>query len=79
MLKYFSKAPSQHSPVTIDIVVESELFAFYNIAFGEYAHAHMLADVPFGNEAIGVAAMIHEPTFPAFLRRIQILYDNRNR
>jgi hypothetical protein len=63
----------EYSPITIDVVVEGQLLVGFDVALGEDAHAHLLADGPFGDEAIGVARVVEETSFASLLGRVDEL------
>ena len=48
--------------VSIDIVVEDELFSSLDISLGKDAHAQLIANHPFVDVAIGITGVVAEPT-----------------
>jgi hypothetical protein len=50
---------SDHNvPITVDIVVESQLFIFLDVSTSKDSHTNVLPDGPFGNIAIRVTTVI---------------------
>jgi cobalamin biosynthesis Co2+ chelatase CbiK len=64
-------------PITIHVVVESELLVPLDITAGKDAHADMASDGPFGYVAIWSAAMIQKPADASALGSINILLIRR--
>jgi len=62
-------------PVSIDVVIESQLLSFFDVAFGKNAHPHTLANNPFGNIAIWIAGMIQKSGLASSFRSIDVLCD----
>lgn len=62
-----------NAPITIDVVVECQLFMLLNLAFGKDAHSNVLVDGPPGDIAVRSAAMICETTKSSAFCRIDEL------
>jgi hypothetical protein len=65
------------SPIAVDVVVESQLLALENIAFGENSHPHAFAHDPFGDIAIWVTRVIEESGLTAPFGCVDILPRTR--
>ena len=51
-----------HAPVSVDVVVERQFFIRVDGAFGKDTHSYLLPDVPFGDVAVGITAVIRKST-----------------
>lgn len=60
-------------PVSIHIVVERELLVFEDFAFGEDTHTNFVSNIPFGDIAVGVTAVVRESANVAFLGGVDVL------
>lgn len=64
-----------NEPISIHVVVESQLLVFQDISLGEYTHPNLVTHLPFCDVAVGVTAMVGETTNIAFLCRIDELVE----
>ena len=60
-------------PVTIDIVVERQLFVLLNRPVGEDAHSDAVANGPLRDVAIWVTTVVGKPANTTALRRVDEL------
>jgi hypothetical protein len=56
--------------VTIDVVVEDQLLACFDVSLGENAHPEFVIDYPLVHEAVRIARVVAEPSKVALLRSI---------
>lgn len=63
-----------HQPVSIDVVIEGQLLVPTDGPLGENPHSNSVPDGPFCDVAVGIAAVVCEPSDPAFLRRVNELH-----
>jgi hypothetical protein len=61
------------SAVTVDVVVENQLFSGLNSSLGENAHSQSISDYPFVHIAIGIAGVVAKATEITSLRSIDKL------
>ena len=61
------------STISIDVVIENQLFPGFDVSLGKNAHAQFLTHHPFVHVAIRIARMIAKSTEISFLRRIHEL------
>ena len=68
-----SEAKRRNAPVSVNIVVESDLLAAVDISLGEDPHAQSSAYDPLLHLAIRVTGVVGESPNPAFLGRVNVL------
>jgi hypothetical protein len=68
---------ASNSPVAIDIVIERQLFVLLDGTVSKYAHANMASDSPFGDIAVGTAAVVRKPADAPSLGGIDKLRKSR--
>lgn len=63
-----------HPPVSIDIVVESELLVLQYGPLGKDSHSHSIPNGPFCDVTVGVAAVVRESPDSALLGGVDKLH-----
>lgn len=63
-------------PITVNIVVESQLFVFLDVSLRVDAHSDVLADCPFRNKTIRITTVVGESTNSSTLRCIDELHTD---
>ena len=63
-----------HQPVSVDVVVEGQLLVPTDGPLGENSHSNSVPDGPFCDVAVGITAVVCEPSDPAFLCRVDELH-----
>lgn len=60
-------------PISVNIIVEGKFLVLLHLAASKDTHANMVSDSPFGNIAVGCAAVIQKATNTSALGGIDIL------
>jgi hypothetical protein len=64
----------RNTPIAVHIIIKCQLFVLLDIAFGEDAHTDILANSPFRDVAVGIAAVVCEAPDPPVLRCVDELH-----
>lgn len=60
-------------PITVDVVVKRQLLVLLDRTVGENAHADVVPDSPLRDIAVGITAMVGEPTDTTTLCGVDVL------